>query len=118
MVQMSCVLYSVTWYYHIWDLNPFYLFSQSPQWLKEFAGFSFCLHDILCFNIFTMLCHGMKNQAISDSGDDLLTAEYLHINGLVQERFNSSVLAMGLRLSCTNPSIWCHLQRTLYTPIS
>ena len=27
------------------------------------------------------------------------------INGLVQERRNSSALAMGLRLSCTNPSI-------------
>ena len=30
----------------------------------------------------------------------------LHIDGLVQERRNSSALAMELRLSCTNPSIW------------
>ena len=29
----------------------------------------------------------------------------LHIDGLVQERRNSSALAMELRLSCTNPSI-------------
>ena len=29
-----------------------------------------------------------------------------HINGLVQERRNSSVLAMELRLSCTKPSIY------------
>ena len=29
------------------------------------------------------------------------------INGLVQERRNSSALAMELRLSCTNLSIWC-----------
>ena len=28
------------------------------------------------------------------------------IDGLVQERFNSSALAMALRLSCTNPSRW------------
>ena len=30
----------------------------------------------------------------------------IYINGLVQERRNSSALAMELRLSCTNPSIW------------
>ena len=30
----------------------------------------------------------------------------LYFDGLVQERRNSSVLAMELRLSCTNPSIW------------
>ena len=29
-----------------------------------------------------------------------------HIEGLVQERRNSSALAMEFRLSCTNPSIW------------
>ena len=28
------------------------------------------------------------------------------IDGLVQERRNSSALAMELRLSCTNSSIW------------
>ena len=30
-----------------------------------------------------------------------------HFDGLVQERRNSSALAMELRLSCTNPSILC-----------
>ena len=30
----------------------------------------------------------------------------LHIDGLVQERRNSSALTMELRLSCTNPSIF------------
>ena len=30
-----------------------------------------------------------------------------HIDGLVQERRNSSALAMELRLSCINPSTWC-----------
>ena len=29
----------------------------------------------------------------------------VYIDGLVQERRNSSALAMELRLSCTNPSI-------------
>ena len=33
-------------------------------------------------------------------GDDLIQ----HIDGLVQERCNSSALALELRLSCTNPS--------------
>ena len=32
----------------------------------------------------------------------------IHIDGFVQERCNSSALAMELRLSCTNPSIWSH----------
>ena len=32
------------------------------------------------------------------------TVPWQHIDGLVQERCNSSVLAMELRLSCTNPS--------------
>ena len=30
----------------------------------------------------------------------------LHFDGLVQERRNSSALAMELRLSCTNPAIY------------
>ena len=32
---------------------------------------------------------------------------YMYIDGLVQERRNSSALAMELHLSCTNPLI-CH----------
>ena len=36
----------------------------------------------------------------SDTGDII-------INGLVQERRNSIANALELRLSCTNPSIWC-----------
>ena len=35
-----------------------------------------------------------------------------YINGLVQERRNSSALTMELRLSCTNPSI-CYLLQSL-----
>ena len=36
----------------------------------------------------------------------LAIAYYAH--GVVQDRRNSSALAMELRLSCTNP-YWCHL---------
>ena len=32
--------------------------------------------------------------------------QYNYFDGLVQERHNSSALAMELHLSCTNPSIW------------
>ena len=39
-----------------------------------------------------------------DTPERFLHLDY--IDGLVQERRNSSVLAMELRLSCTNPSIW------------
>ena len=30
-----------------------------------------------------------------------------HVDGLVQERRSSNALAMELRLSCTNPSLYC-----------
>ena len=36
----------------------------------------------------------------------ILVRQHLHIDGLVQERCNSSALAMDLSLSCANPSIW------------
>ena len=36
-----------------------------------------------------------------------VSATFFNIDGLVQERPNSIALAMELRLSCTNPSIWC-----------
>ena len=35
---------------------------------------------------------------------------YLQVDGFVQERYNSSVLAMELQLSCTNPSKCAHIQ--------
>ena len=38
---------------------------------------------------------------------------YGQIDGLVQERRNSSVLAMELRLSCTKPSRWCETPKGL-----
>ena len=34
------------------------------------------------------------------------TANECHVDGLVQERRNSTALAMKLRLSCTNPSMY------------
>ena len=41
----------------------------------------------------------------------------LHIDGLEQEKRNSSALVMGLRLFCTSPSIWHSITRCLlYAP--
>ena len=40
-----------------------------------------------------------------------------HIDGLVQERCNSSALAMELRLSCTNPSIYNVMQSVMLCEI-
>ena len=37
---------------------------------------------------------------------DMQMFDHVHINGLVQERHNSSALAMELHLSCINPSIY------------
>ena len=37
--------------------------------------------------------------------------EILHFDGLVQEGRNSSALAMELRLTCTNPSMYIFYQR-------
>ena len=36
-----------------------------------------------------------------------------YIDGLVQDRRNSIANALELRLSCTNPSIWCGRHQTL-----
>ena len=36
---------------------------------------------------------------------------HIRINGLVQERYNSDVLAMELCLSCINPSIYAILEQ-------
>ena len=40
-----------------------------------------------------------------------------HYDGLVQEISNSSALAMELRLSCTNPSIWPVSPQLIYNVI-
>ena len=48
----------------------------------------------------------MKNYSL-DVCPITMHYNYTHeIDGLVQERRNSSALAMELRLSCTNPSKW------------
>ena len=41
-----------------------------------------------------------------DNGYFISAGPWSNIDGLVQERRNSSALAMELRLSCTKPSIW------------
>ena len=40
------------------------------------------------------------------ASSSIVTLQWYHINGLVQQSRNSSVLAMELRLSCTNPWPW------------
>ena len=47
-------------------------------------------------------------QDISSHGIELQFMQYSwhHIDGLGQEKRNSIALAMELRFSCTNPSIW------------
>ena len=68
--------------------------------------------------------HGKKNKIMFSL--ILLQEDYSHyfsIDGLVQERRNSSALAMELRLSCTYPSIWSpehgrKLQRRRASPAS
>ena len=62
------------------------------------------------------ICHWRRNDdewnMIFNSGFleiklvGLRRIQYPHIDRLVQERRNSSSLAMELRLSCTNPSIY------------
>ena len=46
---------------------------------------------------------GSKLLYVLDSVDDLVLK--CHIDGLVQERRDSSALAIEFRLSCTNPSV-------------
>ena len=38
--------------------------------------------------------------------DNTKSVDLIYTDGLVQKRRNSNALAMELRLSCTNPSIW------------
>ena len=46
----------------------------------------------------------MNDQSLNESPAG--EKSYRDIDGLVQERRNSSALAMELRLSCTNQSTW------------
>ena len=56
--------------------------------------------------IISVFCVQNKDRIISKSTKREFSRD---IHGLVQERRNSSALAMELRLSCTNPSIYLHL---------
>ena len=69
------------------------------------------LRDSLIFasdsSLFLAICEG--NLPVTGgfpSKRDSNVERHHHINGFVQERCNSSALAMELRLSCTNPSIY------------
>ena len=74
---------------------PTHICVTRPQWVKwndkmnkSFSLKKYFTTEIQCFFI-------NKQTSLTEN-----------INGLVQERRNSSVLAMELHLSCINPSIW------------
>ena len=62
------------------------------------------------FCLFLVSCHEkwcVQNMGYFDLHvNQFMDTMYRHFNGLVQKRCNSIALAMGLRLSCTNPSIY------------
>ena len=55
------------------------------------------------YNTSTQILGGHANKR-----DGITPGRDVYIDGLVQERRNSSALAIELRLSCTNLSTWCH----------
>ena len=59
-------------------------------------------HDIL------LILHHYHGNAYFNGYNDWWLYRVIHIDGLVQEKCNSNVLAMKLHLSCTKPSI-CYI---------
>ena len=70
------------------------------------------LDDLVAYNTEHSLSDDEMPSDVSGGNSVISTAKTdpisWHIDGLVQERRNSSALAMGLRLSCTNPLISNH----------
>ena len=73
-----------------------------PRWLPNFRAIGSLKHAISWFWGFTTFS---EYKPWSFNSQQTLHID-THIDGLVQERHNSSALLMGLRLSCTNPSIY------------
>ena len=68
--------------------------------------------------VYTVFCDGfvLTDFSIITQGcctDPEIIIYYIYINGLVQERCNSSAYALELCLSCTNPLIWKYILNTL-----
>ena len=53
-----------------------------------------------------LVLNSCSGDCLYDVNELMENWQLLYIDGLVQERHNSSALAIELRLSCTNPSIW------------
>ena len=53
-----------------------------------------------------LVLNSCSGDCLYDVNELMENWQLLYIDGLVQERHNSSALAMELRLSCTNPLIW------------
>ena len=75
-----------------------------PSKLAAILSRSWLLSELGHWRPSTQYClqHQGKNLSHPDPG----VASKTHIDGLIQERCDSNALAMDLRLSCTNPSIW------------
>ena len=88
----------------------------SVKWGSEaYCGCGFTANVCQCWHVsrlygLSFKCHHSKRAYLwwADKPPHY-TREELYIDGLVQERRNSSALAMELRLSCTNPSIYTYL---------
>ena len=69
-------------------------------------------HNILLYHLHIV--------SVTHNSADLLRYQnnlQYHIDGLVQERCNSSALAMDLYLTCINPTIWNHTHYKWYVYI-
>ena len=88
---------------------------------RTFHPWCLCIKTRCLFNSVMLLTQGICSEAdiIGSDFDGSMKMSYQfknyhykdQINGLVQERCNSSALAMELSLSCTDPSswLWVHL---------
>ena len=74
--------------YHF-GIDAFMIFCPGSVWSRSLAGYMALSLLVTCIEYWPLKC-----------------LSYLYINALVQERRKSSVLAMELHHSCTNPSIW------------
>ena len=79
------------------------------SWLGADQATSHCLNQwwLVYWRIY--VSSGLNELRTMQGFGTLAHWGFMHIDGLVQERRNSSALAMELRLSCTNPSIWHQL---------
>ena len=90
-----------SWHGDIFHITgPLWGESSSHQWIPHSKGRK--CRSLMFSLVLAWTCSWKKNWVASG-----LICHNTHIDGLVQERCNSSVLAMELHRSCAKPSIWC-----------